>query len=260
MNLTPLGTNGFIPSFGRHTMSFLLLTDDQAIVLDAGTGLARLLEPEIQRRVQPYSSLNILLSHYHLDHVVGLSYLPAVWPAGTVSIYGPGPPFVETQPDAALDQLLSPPLFGAALRDFPARVSVTAVREEELTLGGISISFRAQKHPGGSVGMRLADSVVYMTDTVVDPEAESFLRGADLLLHEVWATDEEARATQPELAGHSFAGGVADLAVRSGVKRVMPVHFHPKRSNKDLRKLARQMTRDEIEIVLPREGETYVVD
>ncbi len=49
VNLIPLGTNGLLPALGRQTQCHLALTDDAAIMLDAGTGVGRLLEPETGR-------------------------------------------------------------------------------------------------------------------------------------------------------------------------------------------------------------------
>ena len=88
MQLIPLGTNGFIPTFGRHTMSFLVLTENQALLLDAGSGVSRLLQPELKALIEPYETLNIVFSHYHLDHTIGVSYLPAVWPTGKILTRG----------------------------------------------------------------------------------------------------------------------------------------------------------------------------
>src|ERR1044072_2904577 len=54
LRLVPLGTNWYIPSHGRQTMCFLLLDGDgAALLLDAGTGLARLLAPEIAALLAP---------------------------------------------------------------------------------------------------------------------------------------------------------------------------------------------------------------
>src|SRR5262245_34682861 len=111
MRLIPLGINGFVPTFGRHTTSFLILTSDTAILLDAGTGVARLLDSHVADVLASYENLNIILSHYHLDHIIGLSYLAGIRRKMAVSIYAPTTPFVESNPETALRLLLRPPLF-----------------------------------------------------------------------------------------------------------------------------------------------------
>jgi ribonuclease BN (tRNA processing enzyme) len=256
--LVPLGTNGFIPSFGRQTMSFLLLTENEALLLDAGTGVARLLEQPIVDLLRPYDCLNIILSHYHLDHVVGLSYLPGTWTRGCVRIYAPGPPFVEAVPEQALNGLLRPPLFSVTLQDFPTKVEIVPVACGGLQIGTLPIQLRAQKHPGGSMGIRIADVVAYITDTIVEQTTQTFVAGVRFLLHEVWLTDAEAESDEVERSRHSYASAVARIALEAGVGHLMPVHHHPKRTDRDIFNLAQHMKEIAgIEVVVPEEGKIY---
>jgi ribonuclease BN (tRNA processing enzyme) len=210
MRLVPLGTNGYIPSQGRQSMAYLVLTDDTALLLDAGTGVARLLEPKIEAMLEGYPRLEVLLTHYHLDHVVGMSFLPGVWPTRPVRIHAPGPPLVDATPDDALCRLIHPPLFPIPLPEFPMPVELDRLTGAPVVIGGVELRFRAQQHPGGSVGVRLGDAMAYITDTVADDASAEFAQGVDLLLHEVWlgpggeagatghsAADEVARATTP---------------------------------------------------------------
>lgn len=260
IRIVPLGTNGFIPSFDRHTMSVLVLSEGDALLLDAGTGVARLLEPRIVELLEPYERLNILLSHYHLDHVVGLSYLLGAWRRGRVRIYAPGRPFVEADPEDALGQLLRPPLFPLRLRDFPVPVEVIPVTGEHLQVGALSVQLRTQKHPGGSMGIRIADTIAYATDTAVEQATAAFVHGVRLLMHEVYYADGEVEEERAAREGHSFAGEVARIAGEAGVERLMPIHHHPLRSDAELRRLAREMAlRAEIEVIVPEEGRSYPV-
>jgi len=259
--IVPLGINGFIPSFGRHTMSFLLLTRNELLLLDAGTGVARFLELPIMELLRPYDCLNIILSHYHLDHVIGLSYLPGTWTQGRVRIYAPGQPFVEAVPDQALNQLLRPPLFSSTLRDFPTPIEVIPIKSEILQIGTLSIKLQAQKHPGGSTGIRVADTIAYVTDTTVEQTTQTFVQGVRLLLHEVYLTDAEAERDEVERSRHSSASGVAQIAMRAKVASLMPIHHHPKRTNPQIRKLVQEM-KDlaGMEVFVPEEGRIYELD
>lgn len=261
IRLIPLGINGFIPSFGRQTMSVLVLTENEAFLLDAGTGVARFLEPRIRDLLRPYDCLNIILSHYHLDHFVGLTYLNGAWTRGRVRIYAPGPPFVEVEPDQALNRLLEPPLFPIALRNFPAPVEVISVKSQMLQIGTLSIRLQAQNHPGGSMGVRIADSVVYVTDTTVLQTTETFARGAKLLLHETWLTDAEAEIDEAERSRHSYVSGVAQIAKGAEVGGLMPIHHSPWRSDVEIHKLVQEM-RDlsGIEVFSPEEGRVYELE
>lgn len=257
-SLVPLGTNGFIPSFGRQTMSFLLLGQKDVLLMDAGTGLSRLLDPKLSSLLENYDTLNIILSHYHLDHVVGLSYLPGIWSGGPVRIYGPAKPIVDTDPKDALNKLLHPPLFTLTLEEFPMPIEIIPITEDEIQISGFSIKTRRQKHPGGSMGIRIDNKLAYTTDTVVDPETVLFAKGVELLLHEVWLTDAEAQSDAVERSRHSYASGVAEIATSSGAGRLMLVHHHPKRSEEDLQELGRAIQAStKVDVIVPVEGHFY---
>ena len=261
LQLLPLGINGFIPSHGRQTMSFLLLGEDEALLLDAGSGVARLVESEIAGRLASLSRLDVLLTHYHLDHVVGLSYLPGVWRGRPLRLFAPGRPLVDAEPQAALAQLLSPPLFPVTLERWPLPVEVVPVREESLEIGSLHLRLRRQRHPGGSVGVRVGDVLAYCTDTAMDEGTADFVRGVGTLLHEVWLSDEEAAVEDAGRLGHSAAGAVADLARRAAVGRLAPVHHHPRRQQAELESMARGMAeRSGLAVELLTEGRPLALE
>jgi len=239
MRLIPLGTNGFFPTYGRQTMSFLLLAPHQALLLDAGTGVSRLVEPKLAALLNSYESLDVVLSHYHLDHVVGLSYMPAAWTRGKIRVFGPSHPLVEGDVERTLSQLLTRPLFSADYRRFPAPIEPIAFREAAFAIGELSIQVRAQAHPGGSVGIRVDDELAYLTDTGANAAGADFVRGAKLLVHELWATDEEAAAAGS--AGHSHFSALAEFVRMAEVSAVMPVHHHPKRSDAEIRAMCEEL-------------------
>lgn len=222
-------------------MSFLFLTGEQALLLDAGTGVSRMIEPGVAALLKPYGSLDVMLSHYHLDHVVGLSYMPAVWTRGRIRVFGPASPLVEGEVEAALNQLLSRPLFPADYRQFPAPMELVAFREESLRIGDLPVRVRAQDHPGGSVGIRIGDELAYLTDTSVSGRATDFVRGVKLLLHELWETDEEAAAAAKY--GHSHFSALAEFVRAADVETVMPVHHHPKRADDEIRRMCQELAK-----------------
>lgn len=245
-------------------MCFLLLDGEGALLLDAGTGMARLLEPRVRELLAGVARLDILLTHYHLDHVVGLSYLPAVWRDRPVRLFCPAPPLVDLGPERALGQLLSPPLFPIGISEFPSAVEVVELDGTgDCRIGSLPVRLRRQRHPGGSLGVRLGDRIAYTTDTSADDETSELARGVSLLLHEAWATDEEARANDPGQHGHSAAGGVARVARGAGVARLMPVHHHPGRTEEEVRALARSIAEqagEGIEVVVAEEGRVYEME
>jgi len=238
LTLVPLGTNGYFPTHGRQTMCFLVSWTGGALLLDAGTGVARLSEPAIRARLEGVGRLDVVLTHYHLDHVCGLSFLPGVARELPVRVFAPAPPLTSFGTEA-LDRLLAPPLFPIGLHRWPMPVEVVPYAGDGFEVGPLAIRVRAQKHPGGSVGIRIGDRLAYVTDTVLDLGTISFVRGVRTLLHEVWLDDEEAAREDAGRAGHSAAGPVGDLAHAAAVGRLIPVHHHPKRDDATIAAMVR---------------------
>ena len=216
-----------------------------------------MLEPGIREMVRPYRRLDLILTHFHLDHAVGLTYLPAVWAGRQVTIFAPSAPLVEAHAASAIDRLLGQPLFALRVREFPCDVNVVPLTGARVPLDGPSIMIRAQKHPGGSIGLRIDDTLAYLTDT--EPGPVSFVEGVRLLMHEVWLNAEDARNGGAGTPGHSDVISVRELALRARVASLMPIHFHPGYGEQQLQAIATSLRGPGIEVLLPREGQIYEV-
>jgi ribonuclease Z len=215
MRLVLLGTTGYHPNQRRQTPCLLL--PECGVMLDAGTGVFRAAEylatPE----------LDIFLTHAHLDHIVGLSYLFSViqaHPLRRITVHG------TPEKLFAIDEHL----FANAL--FPVRPPFDYRPLDEtfdLPDGG-RLTYFPLEHRGGSVGYRLdwpGHSMAYVTDTSADVNAAYVerIRGVDLLVHECYFPDD--RADWARRTGHSHTTPVAEVARAAGVKRMVLVHFDP---------------------------------
>jgi ribonuclease BN (tRNA processing enzyme) len=164
--------------------------------------------------------LTVLLSHFHLDHTVGLAALPGI-EVETRELYAPARLHGATLAEL-LERLLGPPF----LAPDPGRVRELATVHElegELELGAFRIETRVQPlHVGPTVGIKVGGALAYCTDTAEDPETVAFVRGARFLLHEAfWAADTTDDAT------HTAAGGAARIAAAADVERLVLVHVNP---------------------------------
>jgi ribonuclease BN (tRNA processing enzyme) len=215
MKLVLLGTAGYHPSAGRHTACLML--PELGIVLDAGTGFFRV------RDHLATDELDIFLTHAHLDHIVGLSFMYDVLagrPMRRVTVHGD-----ERTLRAVEQHLLAEPLFPVKLPcDYRRLERVAALA------GGGRLTHVSLAHPGGSRAFRLewpGRSLAYVTDTTADPAADyvAAIRGVDLLVHECNFKDgcEEHAA----LTGHSCATSVAQVARAAGTRRLLLVHVNP---------------------------------
>jgi ribonuclease BN (tRNA processing enzyme) len=219
MDVILLGSGGWIPTSRRETCCALVRDGAGALLLDAGTGISRLVEqPELLDGIE---RLDVLLTHFHLDHVIGLSYLPALPVAEPPAVWGPGRALDATPTGDILHRLVGPPLFGYQARDLTG--PILELGPGASSVGSFDIEARIQRrHPGGSLAFRLGDELVYCTDTAYDPENAAFARGAALLCHEAWYA-----AAETDDPSHTAAGAAAGLAADADVGRLVLIHVSP---------------------------------
>jgi len=215
MKLILLGTTGYHPNDRRHTPCMVI--PECGIMLDAGTAVFR------AAKYLQTPELDIFITHAHLDHVIGLTYLFSlmyVHPLERVTVHGTADNL------AAIDEhMFAEPLF-------PVKPPFDrSPLEGEVPLrGGGRLTHFSLEHPGGSVGFRLdwpGRSMAYVTDTTAAPDADYVekIRGVDLLVHECYFPD--SHADWAEKTGHSSTTPVAQVAARAGVGRLILVHLNP---------------------------------
>ena len=232
MDVTLLGTNGWMPRGSRETTCFAVRTDQTLLVFDAGTGFRRLLDAEHAGLLEGVGEVQLFLSHYHLDHTCGLAYLSGVLAGRKVVLRPPGEELTGVDPYTAVGELVRRPYNPVDLPEMK-QVRVEPTRKGENDAAGHTLRVRPQQHSDTSVSFRLDDELVIATDTRVDPDAVAFARGAGLWLHEswYWAGDPGLAAIPAELrpgySAHSEATGVAGLAAEAEVGRLILVHLNP---------------------------------
>jgi ribonuclease BN (tRNA processing enzyme) len=218
MQLHCLGTVGYHPNESRHTSCYFL--PESGIVLDGGSGLFRL------NSLIETDSLDILLSHAHLDHTLGLTFLVDILfrqSLRRLRIWGEADKLRAIQ-DHLFSELI-----------FPARLNAEWVPIDSLecfTIGEAEVSWQKQPHPGGSVAYRIDWSrrqkrLVYATDTSGDTSeaATRWRQDADLLLHECYFRDADRRWAQR--TGHCWTTRLAKVAALCKPKKLLVTHISP---------------------------------
>jgi ribonuclease BN (tRNA processing enzyme) len=218
--LTILGGGGWFPAHGRQTACALLRHGDAAIMIDAGTGVGRAVErPELLDGIE---RLDILLTHFHLDHVAGLAYLPALGLCPNTTIWGPGAMLYDTPTHVLLDSVSHEPFHPVPLED--QEILVRDIPSREIELGGVRIATRRQdRHSAPSLGFRFDDTLAWVTDTAWDPGSAEFAAGCTTLAHESWFTNDNPRNVKI----HSAAAQAAQVASRADVEQLLLIHLPP---------------------------------
>ena len=228
MEIRLLGTGGWMPTDRRETACYYLRDGADVLLLDAGSGMRRLVtDPGLLDGVE---RLYVALSHFHLDHVNGLIALPALQALETREVWAPGRTVAGMPAEEAIGRLLGPPFLAATVED-AMRMFVTAVRElgDTAEIGPFRIETRVQpQHTCPTIAMRVNHELVYCTDTAYDPENATFARGARILLHEAdYASDE----TDDPI--HSAAGEAARVAAAAEVDQLILCHVDPRLGDDD---------------------------
>lgn len=194
------------------------------LLVDAGTGIRHLVEhPDLLAGAQ---TLDIVLTHFHLDHVIGLSYLPALAQARPPRIFGAGERLNGTPTRAILERLLEPPLFSAPFDSITS--GVEELRDADVEIGPFAIETRIQKlHSEPTLALRVG-SLTYCTDTAADPANAEFASGSSVLLHEAW----HPQAASDD-GNHSAAGDVGRIARAAGVEHLVLIHISPLLESED---------------------------
>lgn len=224
-----LGTRGSVPcgaadfrKYGGDTACVLVCLDGQYVILDAGTGMMAL-PPE----ALDVPALPLLLTHLHIDHLLGLPLCPYVMRRGRrLELYAAPRGGLDAR--ATLNRLFSPPLW-------PVRPDALAAElvfhdlPDSFRLGSIRVEVMEGMHPGGVSLFRLTGggkSVVYLTDCTLTeaalPKITRFAQGCDLLL----CDGQYSAAEWPTRShfGHSTWVAAAELAAACGAKQARVLH------------------------------------
>ena len=232
--VTVLGTRGSFPTtgcdflkYGGNTSCFLVDMGEETVILDAGSGLVSLGTgvplPDGRKHV------HILLSHLHLDHIIGLFNFSLLHdPAAEICLYGEG--YGGATLRSRLDDVLRPPYWPLGLDDFRARIEVREISPGvRLSLeDSVAVSTLRGNHPNNSLLYRLeggGKTLVYALDCEIDEDTRAaltnFAQGADLL---IWDATFAPGDLIPGWGHSTWQEGLV-LGDRAGVKRVLMTHY-----------------------------------
>lgn len=222
MKLLFLGTAGYHPNERRQTTCLML--PEAGIVLDAGTGLFR-----IRQHLQT-PTLDIFLSHAHLDHVFGLTVLLG-------ALFEKQVERVTVHGDEAKLAAIEQHLFARDIFPVDPPFESRPIEQGLRLASGAVVTHFPLAHRGGSLGYRFDwpdRSLAFVTDTTAAGEQSPYLehvRGVSLLVHE--CNFRDGQEDWAERTGHSCTSPVARLAAAAGVGRLVLMHFNPQEESDD---------------------------
>jgi phosphoribosyl 1,2-cyclic phosphodiesterase len=281
LEVTFWGVRGTLPSPGSEFVEFggdtscvevssgHSSTHDKrtSIVMDAGTGIVGYGDAALARGQKTF---HILLSHFHYDHVIGLTrFAPLFRPDVTIHFYGQAKGGLELH--QIIEKLFSFPFFPVEFRHLPSKNQLnfhTVVPGSPFEAGSLIAIAHELFHPQQALAYRVWDqdlraSVVYATDhehgTDADLSLAAFSRNADLFLFDTTYTDEVYQSSRKGW-GHSTARRGAEIAAMAEVKSFGLFHHDPDATDRLLKsKLLPEAINYFPSSFLCREGETIAL-
>ncbi|HVE47942.1 MAG TPA: MBL fold metallo-hydrolase [Acidimicrobiales bacterium] len=245
------GVRGSLPAPGAPTIRYggntscitMEVAGEPLLIIDGGTGITR---------ISPVSGdvFNLLLSHLHWDHTMGLPFFRAGDRAGAqVNVYGPAG---DSGLRAGLDSVVCPPGFPITIDGLCGRWDLHDLGDETVDLGAFRVMARHLRHRGPTLGFRIevgGHVLAYLSDHGPGAEGRSpeqddlvpesvleLVRGADVLFHDSQHTEDEYARLRH--FGHSTPAFAVKVALAGEVGSLLLFHHDPGRGDDELDVLA----------------------
>jgi len=208
-----LGTNGWYDTQTGNTICVLIRTTDYEIILDAGNGLYKLDRYIHEGNGKP---AYLFLSHFHLDHIIGLHTLNKFNFQHGLNICGP------TGTRDTLQIFINDP-FTASVSQLPFSVNIYELPDETNKLPFV-VEARELRHQSLTLGYRFeieGKVISYCPDTGFCENAIHLARSADLLIAECAYKSGQSSESWPHLNPET----AATIARDAGARSLALIHF-----------------------------------
>lgn len=259
-------------AYGGDTTCVLVVgRRGELLILDAGTGLRRI--TPLLRRSERMKSATLLMTHFHLDHIMGLPSFALLYQREAALTLGAmrrnGMGCREM-----MHRLMAQPIWPVEAGDLDAAIHFVDLEAEEnqepVYIGGLQIRWCKTPHPGGSTAYRVEEdgvAFVFATDiewSAATPQERDSLKRLCITPFPANCFAMDGQFTREEYAafkgwGHGTFEEVAELATEWGLANALVTHHSPHRNDQQLQQLeerAREkypscgFARDGLEIIL----------
>ncbi len=245
------GTRGSIPVPGNSTLKYggntpcveLRSKSGSLVVLDAGSGIRELGKKLVNGNA--VNTIEILLSHYHWDHIQGLPFFLPLFDKKYKIVFH-GEPSQNGGINNVLSSQLKPDFFPIGAGQLPAEILFSDIYpEKKYDIGGFTIDTFRANHSSPTIAYKISEgekSLVYMTDNelllnyenkIHEPneikslngELVEFCKDCDYLIHD--SMYDEISIPHKKGWGHSGNLTLAMFGMLAGVKNLILFHYNP---------------------------------
>lgn len=205
-----LGTMGWYDTALGNTLSVLLDTAKAYIVFDAGGGFYKL-----DRYIKENKPIIVLLSHFHLDHIIGLHALNKFNFIQGINVFGP------KGVRRIFEVIINTP-YSMPVNRLKTKITVKEF-SNDLKLP-VDIKYKKLLHSTVCYGYRVlaeGKSVVFCTDTGSCKNVGLLAKNADVLISESSLAPDQVDNNWPHLNPQQ----AALIAKQAKVKKLFLAHF-----------------------------------
>ena len=263
--ITFWGVRGSFPTpdadkigFGGDTSCVSIETQDQILILDMGTGMKKLGQDIVSNPNSP-KTINILLSHYHWDHMFGfLMFAPLFSNQFQINIYGKKD---RIELKEIINHMLDPIFWPAAFDDFQAQLNFYTIDDDQTKLSNdIVVESQIHHHPNGTFSYNiLVDNkkITYITDCEyisgdLSEKLIKFANKSDLLIHDSHFTDEDLKNHKGW--GHSSWEQAVEMAQKSNSKQLALYHYNPDYNDEKIQLIEKEAKQKFKQTIAPKQG------
>lgn len=240
------------------------------LVLDLGSGCRNLGKSLLSRCDGQF---DILLTHFHLDHVLGFPFFPAIFaPSFQIGVHVPV--IFGSRPEEYFSWFLNSVFHPLRLPQIPARLDFSSVQQNRpFQLGQYTVMASPLVHPGGAYGYRIehgGHSIAYITDTAPfalpgegvaaghlptgsERKLLNLIQGVDLIIFDTMFTFDEYLERMDW--GHSYPEYAVAIARAAEARQLVMFHHAPDATDDFMDELAARWSGNQgPQVVVAREG------
>ena len=240
MKITFLGTNGWYDTATGNTICTLIEANDYFIILDAGNGLYK-----IDKYIKKEKPIYLFLSHFHLEHIIGLHILNKFNFKQGINICG------QKGTKDILNTIINKP-FTIPFEKLPFPIKIYELPERINELPFL-VKSKFLVHSSPCLGYRFElerKIIAYCPDTGICENAIELAKNADLLISECSLKSGQHYENWPHLNPEE----AAKIAKEAKVKKLVLTHFDANiyrtlKERKEAQKIARTIFKNTISAI-----------
>ncbi len=209
--------------YGLETTCISLETENEVFLIDCGSGVRDFDKYFYENNLN--KKVNILLTHYHHDHILGLGFVKFIYDKNVeVEIFGLGDVYNN------LKNYFGKPFFPVEIIDLP-NIKTTSVNVfEKINFEDLKVDTTFLEHPEKSIGYKFITKTKTVTfafdyEYKIDENkeiVEEFIKNSDYLIMDAFWTDSDYQRGW----GHSSIEDVIYLTNKLNVGESIITHYN----------------------------------